>query len=112
MKTATQIFSLETPRRRKRRTRKVSSVISLLRSGISTVLDWLRTRQLARNPHKLKLLESVSLGDKRFAAVLEFEGQRFLVGGAPQSVQLLTALQSSSFSTTLAKKQSASTEAN
>ena len=112
MKAATHIFSLETPRRRKQRGRKSPSVISFFRSVLSRTLNWFRTRQLARDPRKLKLLESVSLGDKRFAAVLEYEGHRFLIGGAPQSVQLLTPLPSSSFSATLATKQAAAPEAN
>lgn len=112
MKSATQIFSFEAPKRRKRRTRRNSSILSSLHSAISKSLDWIRTRQLARNPRKLKLLESVSLGDKRFAAVLEYEGLRFLVGGAPQSVQLLTPLQTSTFSATLTTKHSTAPEAN
>ncbi len=52
---------------------------------------WLRTRRVGAE-RKLRLCDSVSLGEKRFAAVLEFEGQRFLVGGAAQSVQLLSEL--------------------
>jgi flagellar biogenesis protein FliO len=34
----------------------------------------------------------VPLGDKRFVAVLDFEDQRYLIGGASGSVSLLTAL--------------------
>jgi len=43
--------------------------------------------------HKsLSLMESVALGDRRFVGVIQFEGQRFLVGSAPSSVTLLAHL--------------------
>jgi flagellar biogenesis protein FliO len=38
---------------------------------------------------ELRLRESVSLGDKRFVAVIEVGPQRFLIGGTAQSVTLL-----------------------
>lgn len=47
---------------------------------------------VARAERKLKLVETVSLGDKRFVAVLQFEGERFLVSGAAGSVSLLARL--------------------
>ncbi len=43
---------------------------------------------------QLRLEETLSLGEKRFVAVLNFGGQRFLIGGASQSVALLTRLPS------------------
>jgi flagellar biogenesis protein FliO len=41
---------------------------------------------------RLRLSESLSLGEKRFVAVVEFETQRFLIGGGAQSVNLLARL--------------------
>lgn len=38
---------------------------------------------------ELRLCESVSLGEKRFVAVIEVGAQRFLIGGTNQSVTLL-----------------------
>jgi Flagellar biosynthesis protein, FliO len=46
----------------------------------------------ARSPRRLRLCEAVPLGDKRFVAVVQFERNRFLIGGAPNSVVLLTRL--------------------
>lgn len=41
---------------------------------------------------RLRLCESVSLGEKRLVAVVEYERQRFLIGGSAQSVNLLARL--------------------
>lgn len=43
-------------------------------------------------PKQLHLRESLSLGDRRFVAVIEFEGKRFLVGGTSASLSLLARL--------------------
>lgn len=48
-----------------------------------------------RKTKRLELCDTVSLGDKRFIAVIQFEGERFLVGGAAQSVSMLARLSSS-----------------
>jgi flagellar biogenesis protein FliO len=41
---------------------------------------------------RLRVCESVSLGEKRFVAVVQFETQQFLIGGGPASVNLLARL--------------------
>ncbi len=41
---------------------------------------------------RLRLRESLSLGEKRFVAVIEFESQQFLIGGGAASVNLLARL--------------------
>ena len=41
---------------------------------------------------RLRLCESLSLGEKRFVAVVQFETQQFLIGGGPGSVSLLARL--------------------
>ena len=40
----------------------------------------------------LRVCETVSLGDKRFVAVVQFERRRFLLGVTPHSVSLLQGL--------------------
>jgi flagellar biogenesis protein FliO len=40
----------------------------------------------------LRLCETLSLGEKRFVAVIQFETQQFLVGGSARSVNLLARL--------------------
>lgn len=49
----------------------------------------LRVRRMSR---QLRLCESLSLGEKRVVAVIEYEGQRFLIGAGAQSVNLLCRL--------------------
>ncbi|MGA9643591.1 MAG: flagellar biosynthetic protein FliO [Terriglobales bacterium] len=49
-------------------------------------------RRTLRRPKSLVLVESSALGDRRFVTVVEFEGQRFLIGSSPSSVSLLARL--------------------
>ena len=54
---------------------------------------WRRLLRLAqRTPRRLRLCESLPLGDRRFVAVIEFEKTRFLVGGTSASLALLARL--------------------
>jgi flagellar biogenesis protein FliO len=48
--------------------------------------------EAVRPARRLRLCETVALGEKRFVAVVQFERSRFLIGGAPNSVVLLTTL--------------------
>ena len=41
---------------------------------------------------RLRLCESLSLGEKRFVAVVQFDTQQFLIGGGPASINLLARL--------------------
>jgi flagellar biogenesis protein FliO len=60
----------------------------------SRVLEfWERVLRLGRRaPKRLRLCESLPLGERRFVAVVEFEAERFLVGGTPSSMVLLSRL--------------------
>lgn len=55
-------------------------------------------RVWGRRSRTLRVAETLSLGDKRFVAVIEFEGSRFLLGGTSSSLALLTRLDSTSAS--------------
>jgi len=58
---------------------------------------WQRLSQLGQRPsRRLRLSETLSLGERRFVAVIEFEQSRFLVGGTASSIVLLTQLSQSS----------------
>jgi len=57
---------------------------------------WERLLRLARRPQRrLRLCESLPLGERRFVAVVEFEQERFLVGGTSASLILLAHLDNS-----------------
>jgi flagellar biogenesis protein FliO len=52
-----------------------------------------RTAELTRRtPRSLLMREMLSLGEKRFVAVIECDGRRFLIGGSGQAVNLLSNL--------------------
>jgi hypothetical protein len=60
-------------------------------------LTWL-TRQsrgiLVRGvPRRLRVAETLSLGDKRFVSILHVDGEQFLVGGGQSSIVLLAKLE-------------------
>jgi hypothetical protein len=69
----------------------------LRRSGTVYMLgaawSWVRKNLVSRQSRKrLRVCESVSLGEKRFVAVIEVDGEQFLVGGASSSVSTLARL--------------------
>jgi len=56
--------------------------------------SWCTLTQLrARRPRRLRLCESLPLGERRFVAVIEFDQARFLVGGTSGSLVLLSRLE-------------------
>jgi hypothetical protein len=57
---------------------------------LGRALSWLNSR--CSVPKQLRVLETVTLGDKRLVAVIQADGRRFLVGGGPSGVSLLTQL--------------------
>jgi len=52
----------------------------------------LRALWRPRPSRQLRLTETVTLGEHRFIAVIEFEQQRFLIGGSSNSVAMLARL--------------------
>ena len=50
-------------------------------------------RQVQQARKNLRVCENVSLGEKRFVAVVQVDEERFLIGGSSGSVSLLTRLQ-------------------
>ena len=55
---------------------------------------WAKASIVARQKRKrLRVCESVSLGEKRFVAVVQVDGQQFLVGGAANSIAMLAQLE-------------------
>ncbi len=63
------------------------SLASLL--GFRFKPQWL---QLGRTKKRLRTLETVSMGEKRFIALVQVDGRQFLIGGAPGNVGMLTEL--------------------
>jgi flagellar biogenesis protein FliO len=61
---------------------------------ISRVRAWIDARRSARPAdRRLRVAETVSLGDKRFVAVVQVDGRHFLLAGGPTNIVLLAQLQ-------------------
>ncbi|MGB2592291.1 MAG: flagellar biosynthetic protein FliO [Candidatus Acidiferrum sp.] len=56
--------------------------------------ELLRSVRVRRRERSLRVCESLPLGEKRFLAVVQFEGRRFLIGATNQSISLLDRLDS------------------
>jgi len=58
-----------------------------------SALKWIMQRATAQQARKnLRICETLSLGEKRFVAVVQVDEERFLIGGSSSSVSLLTRL--------------------
>ncbi|MBZ5653727.1 MAG: flagellar biosynthetic protein FliO [Acidobacteriia bacterium] len=62
-------------------------------SAITKARTWTQDRLKSQQAKKrLRVCETVSLGEKRFVAVIQVDGERFLVGGSSSSVSTLAHL--------------------
>ncbi len=60
---------------------------------VSRAWKWLLARNVARsNTGRLRVAETVSLGEKRFVAVVQVDGRHFLLAGGPTNIALLAQL--------------------
>jgi flagellar biogenesis protein FliO len=79
-----------------------SEAASMALRGYATMLrtvgnagwGWLQAQQKRRaGGRRLRVIETVSLGEKRFAALLAVDGAEFLIGGSGSSVALLASVE-------------------
>jgi flagellar biogenesis protein FliO len=73
---------------------KPKSLLEGFRTALTHFLSFGGKLSVQRRKNDLRLCETLSLGDKRFLAVVLVEQQKFLVGGAGNSVALLAKLPS------------------
>ena len=57
-----------------------------------TLWQWVGRAVKPRSARRLRVCETLSLGERRFLAVIEFDHQEFLVGGSGNSLELLARL--------------------
>ena len=62
-------------------------------SALKNLWQWSTHAVKIRKPRRLRVCETLSLGDRRFLAVVEFDHQEFLVGGTGSSLELMARLQ-------------------
>jgi flagellar biogenesis protein FliO len=60
--------------------------------ALKNLWNWTRRAAKARRARRLRVCETLSLGERRFVAVIEFDRQEFLVGGTGNSLELLARL--------------------
>ena len=60
---------------------------------LKNLWQWVRRAARVRKSRRLRVCETLSLGERRFLAVIEFDRQEFLVGGSGNSLELLARLQ-------------------
>lgn len=65
---------------------------SLVASFIRLLGSWISRVRVRPAKKRLRVCESVSLGEKRFVALIRVDDKEFLVGGAANSVSLMTQL--------------------
>lgn len=99
--------ALEMPAISKRKPRRKTRKQSLWNMWLNRVLAWLKSGKLSGKERRLHVRETVSFGEKRFAAVVEYEGHSFLIGGTASSICLLSDLAKQSFATTLTERSKA-----
>lgn len=58
-------------------------------TALKRLWDLGRAAARVRKPRRLRVCETLSLGERRFLAVIEFDCQEFLVGGTGSSLELL-----------------------
>ncbi len=59
---------------------------------LNRVFLWLRGKYSVAAIKQLRVTETVSLGEKRFVAIIHADGHKFLIGGGASGVCLLTQL--------------------
>lgn len=60
--------------------------------ALKAIWRWTQRAVKTRKPRRLRVCETLSLGERRFLAVIEFDRQEFLVGGTGNSLELLAQL--------------------
>jgi len=60
--------------------------------ALKNLWQWVRRAVKPRKVRRLRVCETLSLGERRFLAVIEFDHQEFLVGGSGNSLELLARL--------------------
>lgn len=74
---------------------RLPAVIEHSVARLNEMWKWLQNRsKTQRRNRKLRVCESAQLGDKKFVALIQADGQRFLIGGTSTSVSLLATLPS------------------
>lgn len=61
-------------------------------SALTRVWSWLHAKYTISTTKRLRVSETISLGEKRFVAIVAVEGREFLIGGGVSGMSLLAQL--------------------
>jgi hypothetical protein len=61
-------------------------------NALTRAWSWINRKYPSASTKQLRVAETVSLGEKRFVALVQIGDQKFLIGGGPAGVSLLTQL--------------------
>ena len=75
--------------------RKLDPLFNALVEAWSRIVRVRAALVAARSSRRLKVVETVCLGEKRFVSILNIDGQELLLGGSPSSVVVLANLEGS-----------------
>jgi len=76
------------------RHRPLAVVLKAMDSFLTQAWSWTQQKlKSSAGKKRLRVCESVSLGEKRFVAVIQVDGEQFLVGGSASSVSTLAHLE-------------------
>jgi flagellar biogenesis protein FliO len=71
---------------------RTNSILDLLRAAIARLGEISCHPLWRRRPRRLRLCETLSLGNRGYLAVVRYRQQQFLVGGTNSSISLLAQL--------------------
>lgn len=78
-------------------TTSTGPAIAPVRGATARLWRWTRSKlsglAARQNARRLKVTETISLGDKRFVSILEVDGEQLLIGGGAESLVLLAKLE-------------------
>lgn len=75
-------------------------------AGLTSLWGWAQGKVKVHKAHRrLRVCETLSLGEQRFVAVIAFDGQEFLVGGSGNSLELLARLDGETMKTPFEEPQ-------
>ena len=79
--------------RRKTAQEALRKALRALRKTVAALWkQWQSKARARQRSRKLRVCETTQLGDKRFVALIQADGQRFLIGGTSNSITLLATL--------------------
>lgn len=80
-------------------------------AAFKTTWQWLRSAVVHRRVRRLRISETLSLGERRFVAILEFDGQEFLLAGCANSLELLARLEGEKITEIAPRRERTATQA-